>query len=176
MSQPLIPEEPQSGRRVKFQFVTFALVVLLTAYFVVLVRNASYAVGGSDSSGYANRARALSQGRIRVPVSEVETFGVHESLAHVFVPLGYTPVMKDGNATRVMLPFYPIGLPLHELVAALLLGWRLGPFLVSPLLAALSCWLVTALGGDSDCRRCLLQWGPSYWLSIQPSCRWPCNQ
>jgi 4-amino-4-deoxy-L-arabinose transferase-like glycosyltransferase len=50
--------------------------------------------------------------------------------------------MKDGNTTRVMLPIYPIGFPLHEALAVIVAGWQIGPFLINPLLASLSCWLL----------------------------------
>ena len=146
ISQTLIPEEPQSDRRTRPQLITFGLIALLLVYFVIVVTHASYAVGGSDSSGYANLARSLLHGRILVPVREVQIFGVDESLGHIFTPLGYTTMVKDGKVTGVMLPFYPIGLPLHEDLGVLLLGWRFGPFVISPLLATLSCWLIYCIG------------------------------
>jgi hypothetical protein len=94
--------------------VTGALIALLLIYLILLIACAQYSVIGSDSSGYANLARSLLNGQIKVPVREIKVFEVDERFSHVFTPLGYTNELKDGRLTAIMLPFYPIGLPLHE--------------------------------------------------------------
>ncbi|MEP7272221.1 MAG: hypothetical protein ABI882_12020 [Acidobacteriota bacterium] len=168
MSNPFMNEDAKSRQRHQSRLVTIGLLFLLVGYFVVLVRHASYAVGGSDATGYAHLARTLLQGYAKLPVTEVATFGVHESLSHVFSPLAYAPVMKDGNPTPVLVPIYPIGFPLHEAAAALLIGWRLGPFVVSPLLAALSCWLLYCIARQLGLSRGLAAMG-SVVLAVNPT-------
>jgi hypothetical protein len=78
---------------------------------------AQYSVIGS-LSGYANLARSLLNGQIKVPVREIKVFEVDEKFSHVFTTAGYTNEMKDGRVTAIMLPFYPIGLPLHEVLVS----------------------------------------------------------
>ncbi|MGK2857682.1 MAG: ArnT family glycosyltransferase [Thermoanaerobaculia bacterium] len=115
-----------------------ALLVALAIYTGVLINRASYAVGGSDSSGYARLARSLLGGEVALPVSGLERLGLPAGYAPVFTPLGYTPLVRDGEPTTFMVPYYPIGFPLHLAVGALLLGWTYGPFWVSPVAGAIS--------------------------------------
>ncbi len=122
-----------------------AAVAGLALYGAFLYRHTSFAVGGADSSGYLNAARALVKGPVVAPLSPVlERLGLPESAAHAFVPLGF--VYLPGR--RAMGSLYPIGFPLHEAAAALLLGWDRGPFLVSPLAAVLSLALVFFVGRE----------------------------
>ncbi|MBI1765516.1 MAG: YfhO family protein [Acidobacteria bacterium] len=121
------------------------LLALLTGYFVWIAQGSSFAVGGSDSSGYANIARTLLHGPLKPPVKELERFGLTANDADVFCPLAYLTVRRPGEPV-VQTPFYPVGFPLHLAAAALLAGWRWGPYLVNPLLAALSLPLIFLIG------------------------------
>ncbi len=124
---------------------SLVLLALLTGYFGWLVQGSSFAVGGSDSSGYGNIARTLLHGPLKRPVKELERFGLTADDADVFCPLAYLTVRRPGEAV-VQTPFYPVGFPLHLATAALLAGWQWGPYLVNPLLAALSLPLMFLIG------------------------------
>jgi hypothetical protein len=174
-SEPL-SDKHKSFRLSKARPLTVILVLMLAWYFVVLKNHASYAVGGSDASGYANLARSLLTGRVKSEIRELDTFRLPENFAPIFTPLAYTSLGKNGTVTRMMSPFYPIGFPLHESIGALLAGWRLGPFLVSPLLGTLTCWLVFCIGLQFGLGRPLAAAGalvmavnPSFtFLALQP--------
>jgi hypothetical protein len=85
--------------------LTLGLAVVLAGYLVVLATHAAYAVGGSDTSGYANLARSLLTGRIKTEIRELETFRVPENFAPIFAPLAYTTLGKNGEVTRIVSPF-----------------------------------------------------------------------
>jgi hypothetical protein len=114
---------------------------LLAGYAAALFHHTSFAVGGSDSSGYLNAARLFSSGRVAEPIRGIVRLGLPDDYGQVFVPLGYTPIERP----RMMAPSYPPGLPLHMAVAARVAGWSRAPFLVPPL-AAVAClvlfWLL----------------------------------
>ena len=107
--------------------VRSALALALLAYAAVLFTHLCNVAGGSDSSGYLNEARMIAGGRFAEPIDALDRFHLDDSLAPLFVPLGYdvTPAHP-----RMMVPTYPPGLPLHM---ALVGEW--GAFLVSPLAA-----------------------------------------
>ena len=111
--------------------------VVLVYYSWLLGRNLCDVAGGSDSSGYVNFAWRLSHGPLVEPIKAIETFGLSDDFLPVFQPLGFTWGPK-GIVSRANVPVYPPGLPFHMAFLAGLLGWKLGPFLVSPL-AALAC-------------------------------------
>ncbi|MBX3278944.1 MAG: glycosyltransferase family 39 protein [Acidobacteria bacterium] len=117
------------------------LAAVLAAYTAVLINRASYAVGGSDSSGYASLARSLLQGRVALPISELDQLELPSPFAPLFVPQGYTPYVEDGRPTAIRVSYYPVGFPLHLAVGAAILGWR-GPFWVSPVAGAVSLLLL----------------------------------
>lgn len=130
-------------RRSGALFAAFA-VAALALYFVFLHRHTSFAVGGSDSSGYLNAARAIVKGPLVAPLPVLERLGLPESAGPAFAPLGYVYL----HGRRAMGLLYPIGFPLHESAAALLLGWERGPFLVSPVAAVLCLALVFFVGRE----------------------------
>jgi hypothetical protein len=115
-----------------------AFVIALLLYGNLLARKAAQAVGGSDSSGYARMARSLLDGAIVQSVPELNLFDLPEEMIRSFMPLAYT----YGPRPRTIAPFYPVGFPLHLAAAALIGGWKRGPFLVSPILAVLSLVLI----------------------------------
>lgn len=120
-----------------------ALGLLAAVYAWVAFSHAGRSVGGSDSSGYYNAARALAAGR---PVERIETptAPVRPEEVHLFIPLGYVVGPEPGT----MATFYPPGLPLHFVAAAALAGWDLGPFFVSPLAAVASLLLLYFLARE----------------------------
>ena len=120
-----------------------ASVAGLAIYGAYLYRHTCFAVGGSDSSGYANAARALVNGPLVSPVPGLERFGLAGSEATAFTPLGY--VLLHGPS---MAPKYPVGFPLHVAAAAQLAGWELGPYVVSPIAALLVLVLVFLVGRE----------------------------
>lgn len=142
--------------------LTIGMISALAIYAAVLATHASYAVGGADSSGYANIARSLMSGPIAQPLTDLDKFGLGNEYAGFFSPLGYVATMKDGQLSRTAVPIYPVGFPLHIVAGVLLLGWNYGPFLVSPLFGALSVWLFYLLARQVElsrafaCAGCLL--------------------
>ena len=120
-----------------------ASVAGLAIYGAYLYRHTCFAVGGSDSSGYANAARALVNGPLVSPVPGLERFGLAGSEATAFTPLGY--VLLDGPRMGLK---YPVGFPLHVAAAAQLAGWELGPYVVSPIAALLVLVLVYLVGRE----------------------------
>lgn len=133
--------KPSISRRQGFVLAS-AAGLLLYGWF--LVAHAAYAVGGSDSSGYAALARSLVARRIVHPVMEVDRLGVPPESDRSFIPIGFDRAAQPGT----MASFYPIGFPLHMAAAALLAGWQRGPFLVSPLFGLLSLLLIHRLGRE----------------------------
>jgi hypothetical protein len=106
-------------------------VALLAVYAAVLLTHVCEVAGGSDSSGYANEARAIGRGRIEERVEELDRFGLADSFTPAFSPLGFTPAQQP----RFVTPSYPPGLPMHMALAATLFGWKHGPFYVIPISA-----------------------------------------
>lgn len=136
-------EEPRSrgfGRRARTAALVFLVAAGFLAYARMLFWHASFAVGGSDSSGYANTARLITMGRAVAEVEGLEQLGLPDSFLRVFIPLGFV----DGPAPKTMAPYYPPGFPLHIAFAAMAGGWNYGPFLASPF-AALLCLLLLYL-------------------------------
>jgi len=123
------------------RWVALAL-LLAAAYGVFLSRYAAFAVGGSDSSGYANTARRLAAGTLLQRPRCLDRLGLSDALAPVFTPLGFLPGPRPGTTA----PLYPIGFPAHFAIAGELTGWDVGPFLVSPVAAA-TCLILLYLVG-----------------------------
>ena len=138
----LTPVESALSALSRSRFIMIAVVSGLLIYGYLLARHASYAVGGADSSGYANVARSILKGVVVQRVTELDQLGLPNDFAHSFISLAYT----NGPQPGTMAPAYPVGLPLHMAVAALIGGWDYGPFLISPLAAVLSLILIYLVG------------------------------
>ena len=132
-------EVSDRARRVSGSLVAVAALAFYGGY---LYRHACFAVGGSDSSGYANAARAIARGQIVEPLEALARFQLSPSIAAEFTPLGF--VSGPGGVT--LAPLYPVGFPLHLAAAGALFGWPVAPYLVSPLFALLSLALVYVVG------------------------------
>lgn len=116
---------------------TLALSLFVAAYAGMVFSHAGRSIGGSDSSGYYNAARALAAGE---PIETIDLLDHLEAGEETrrFIPLGYVPGARPGT----MVPFYPMGLPLQFAAAAAVFGWELGPFLVPPAAAVASLLLL----------------------------------
>jgi hypothetical protein len=130
--------------RLRGSLAVGAAAAALLAYYVLLSRHTCFAVGGSDSAGYANAAKGLWRGPLVVPIEGLERFDLPASFGSVFTPLGY--VLLPGR--RAMAPLYPIGFPLHFALAGSLFGWERAPYLVSPFAAVLCLILMYAIGRE----------------------------
>jgi len=103
------------------------LAALAVGYALFLLwYHAPYA-GGSDSSGYMNSARLLLQGRLSVPVRFPPGLTPEVLPVDQLVPLGF----RLDPAKHLMVPSYPIGLPLHYAAAGLIVGLEHATTLVS---------------------------------------------
>ncbi len=116
-------------RRVLF-YLSMAAAV---GYGGLLIWKTSFAVGGSDSSGYANTAKMLAGGRVVAPVEAPGRLDLPDRFDRAFMPLAFEP----GPRPHTMVPFYPPGFPLHLAAAGIIGGWEYAPFFVSPLAALL---------------------------------------
>jgi len=128
-------------RRLLFPLAALAALALYGAF---LLRHTSFAVGGSDSSGYLNLARDLVKGQLVVPLPVLDRLGLPDAAGPAFAPLGFVYLHRR----HAMAHLYPIGFPLHEAAAAALAGWNRGPFLVGPLAALLCLVLVFLVGRE----------------------------
>lgn len=144
----------------------------LLIYGFLVVRHSYYAVDGADATGYANIARSLLSPPIAQPVSVLDQLELSDQFTYSFTPLGY----EQGPRPRTIAPIYPVGVPLHMAGAAAIMGWKYGPFLVSPLAAVLSLVLIYLVGVELGLARglaiagaALLALNPTFCLSaIQP--------
>jgi len=154
------------------RMIIIAAVVGLLIYGYFLASRASYAVGGSDSSGYARIARSILNGGIVQRATEMELLGLPNDFILNFVPVAYNPGPRPGTIT----PFYPVGFPLLIAASVLIGGWEYGPFLVSPVCAALSLALIYLIGlelglsrGFSIAGAVMLAASPTFiYLGLQP--------
>lgn len=133
--------EPDRRRRLA---AAAALAILGSVYGFILLSHGTRSVGGSDSSGYFNLARAIARGRLVESVEPIGRLGFDPEDVHLFIPLGYVPGPRPGT----MAAFYPPGLPLQILAAAAVAGWTVGPFLLSPLFAVASVLLTYAVARE----------------------------
>ena len=109
-----------------------AILLLLAgcvAYSWLICTFLSPYAGGADSSGYLNFARLLTQGQVLAPVRALPGHAVAEFHAGTYQPQGF--VIRDDSG--FMAPTYPVGLPLHLVLASWLVGVKLAVALVNVL-------------------------------------------
>jgi hypothetical protein len=123
--------------------------VAAVGYGGLLIWKTSFAVGGSDSSGYANTAKMIAGGHIVAPVEGPGRLDLPDRFNRAFIPLAFEP----GQQPRTMVPYYPPGYPLHLAAAGVFGGWEYAPFLVSPLAALLLLWATYALARELSLSR-----------------------
>jgi hypothetical protein len=111
----------------------FLSIVSVVCYGGLLIWKTSFAVGGSDSSGYANEAKAIAAGRLVQPIEALDRLDLPDRFADAFRPLAHEP----GPRPRTMVPYYAPGFPLHLAAAGVFGNWAWAPFFVSPIAALL---------------------------------------
>ncbi|MGH9938319.1 MAG: glycosyltransferase family 39 protein [Blastocatellia bacterium] len=146
------------------QLGVIAAVAGLLIYGFLLVRYSYYSVWGADPSGYANAARSLLERRIAQSPPALDHLELPDQFTAPFSPLGY----EIGPRPRTIAPTYPVGFPLHIAAAALIAGWKYGPFLVSPLAAVLSLALIYLVGTELGLTRGLAIAGAAM-LALNPT-------
>jgi hypothetical protein len=117
--------------RIGFQLLVFTVAGLWVAYL-------DTACGGLDSQGYVSTATAFLSGHISIPkdTSWLPFGHAIDALA----PLGWVPA-PDG---RSVVPYYPPGFPVVMAAFALAFG-AIGPYLVSPVVAAIAVGMTFAV-------------------------------
>ncbi|MDD2764781.1 MAG: hypothetical protein PHE83_12495 [Opitutaceae bacterium] len=113
----------------------FLLYALLLACYM-----GAYA-GGSDQSGYLNNARLLAKGHVTAPMRILPGLEAKTLPLYTYVPLGFIP----DRDRQILIPTYPMGLPLLIMGMAQITGWEHAPGLVLGLHALLGLWLVLRL-------------------------------
>lgn len=116
--------------------------LLLLAWTAFLAAHSGSYASGSDQSGYLNIARLLAEGRVKEQVREIQGVPMRQFDPWCFTPLGFRP----GPDPEALLPAYPIGLPLHQLLASWLVGLRRAAALVDVGAGTLMLWLLYRLG------------------------------
>ncbi len=121
------------------RWLGWAGVVALLIYGLFLGKNFTSAAGGSDSSGYLNAAKLLSEGHLTGSLRTGPGFEPH--VGGDVQPLGFIGEPER----RRLVPTYPLGLPLHLMLASKLAGWTVGPLLVglsAALAAVILCYVI----------------------------------
>ena len=126
--------------RARVRNVVFVVLLLVWAAF--LAAHAGPYASGSDQSGYLNIARLLAEGRVAEQVREIQGVPMHRFDPWCFTPLGFRP----GRDPGILLPAYPFGLALHQLVASWLVGLSRAAALVDVGAGTLMLWLLYRLG------------------------------
>jgi len=99
----------------------------------------TYAASSADPSAYVSHSALIDRGQLSIDEPLARAVEWHEA-TWTFTPLGYRP----GQTPGTIVPGYPLGLPL-VMAAARRLAGEVGPFLVGPVLAALSVLATYAL-------------------------------
>jgi len=98
--------------------VALVMISMLLIYGIFLASKVGAYAGGSDSSGYLNNARLLSDWQLIIEQRTVDGLRSETLPSWTYIPLGFVPT---GN--HQMIPTYPMGLPLMILGMSYLTGW-----------------------------------------------------
>jgi hypothetical protein len=114
------------------------LAFILLGYGVFVAAIGSGAAAGSDSSGYLNSARLLAAGRLTTPVRRVPGMPTASVAARDLSPLGFRLSPRSGE----LVPTYPVGFPLHLMIASRVAGWDAAGIAVNTVAAVASLLLL----------------------------------
>lgn len=117
------------------------ILVLSTLYAAFLVSHGASYASGSDASGYFNNAKLLARAEVHTPATPIPHFNPPDNSYYFQQPLGFSAIQD----TSTLFPTYPLGLPLHLLVAAQVVGWDHAAILINVLGALLAGWLTFLL-------------------------------
>jgi hypothetical protein len=117
-----------------------AVIFLALLTMVLGLRYGTWLAGGSDSYGYVSQADLWLKGNLHISQPWMAQFD-WPFADRTFAPLGYRP----GVAPNTIVPTYAPGVAMLMALMKLVTG-AAGPFLVTPMLAALSVWLTFCLG------------------------------
>jgi hypothetical protein len=152
--------------------VLWAVIIAAAGYGWFIYEKCAPYAGGSDSSGYLNSARLLAHGRLSEQVRTVPGLVPPAWSYYFYQPLGYAVDPQTGR----MVPSYPIGLPIHYMIAAAVVGFEKAVRVVNALNALAAGALLYALGRQLGLARrwslagVALLWGCPVWIyqSLQP--------
>lgn len=109
-------------------------------YASVIFTYTAEAAGGSDSSGYANGAKAIARGIVEERITDLDRLGLDDSFSLAFTPLGYFSLRP-----RYVTPSFPPGMSMHMALAGAVFGFKHAPFYVSALAAVIGVILMALL-------------------------------
>jgi hypothetical protein len=141
-SRKPLGEENQRVARVALALFTIAAI----GYLAFLLKFNCYFAAGPDSAGYLTEAKMIASGHMSVDVTILRELKLPPPMTYVVTPLGWARAQVDG----FMVPTYPAGLPFHQALLGILFGWSRAPFLVAPLLAFLSLFVLIGLMRELD--------------------------
>jgi hypothetical protein len=128
--------------------IRLALAAAIAGYLGFLLWYMCPYAGGSDSSGYLNSAKLLTEGRLSTPARIPDGIPPEIFPASAFVPSGFAP----GPVAGQVMPSYPVGLPLLLALGSLVAGLGQAVTVVN-LVTALACMLLLyALARDFGVR------------------------
>lgn len=135
----LRPGPPRSRGLCTLAVIVSVLAAVAYSWFLI-DHMATYA-GGADSSGYFNSAKLLVYGQSDISVRKIPGLQPPNWNWIYQQPLGF----EVNRTTGLMVPTYPVGLPLHLLLASRLVGWAQSATLinvVTALATAMLFWLL----------------------------------
>jgi Dolichyl-phosphate-mannose-protein mannosyltransferase len=115
---------------------------LSMATLILGIAYGSFVAGGADAYGYVSQA-ALWMNKSPFAPAALAVDGAWVDASWALTPLGYRPALTPGW----MVPVYPPGLPI-VMAAMHALAGEVGPYLVTPILGALVCWLTYLFGKE----------------------------
>jgi hypothetical protein len=116
----LIRRIPRSDAKAVIYSPLTWLTIALVLYSILIADRVCTYVGGSDTSGYYNSARLLSEGEVTTELRVIPGLpvGSHGINHWAYMPLGFTP---HGEGDRV--GGYPTGLPLLMVATSFFVSW-----------------------------------------------------
>lgn len=127
-------------KKLDYRWSTAYALLLVLLGLLVLSLAGPYA-GGADSSGYLNSARLLCEGKIRAHMRIPADLPVDAVSNRVFKPLGFRAL----HGADYLVPFYPVGFPLH-LAAGRLLSKEHGTLFVLLIISTFTASLTMIAG------------------------------